>query len=407
VEIMAEQISQQHKESSPEMLSRARVLHEQIVAWRRTIHRHPELGFQERRTARLVADALQEMGLQVETGVGKAGVVGHLGQGRPAVGLRADMDALEIQEANDLPYASCTPGLMHACGHDAHTAMLLGAAELLQSLPSRPGGEIRFLFQPCEEAWDSEDKGGALRMAEDGALEGLDAVIGLHVDPRAEAGSVGVRSGYVMPGVDPYDAILFGRSCHSSRPHQGLNPILILSQVLNAILAIRAERIDPLMSAVVSVEAVHGGSTTGVIPDRVTLSGNIRAYDDVTRLQLRKELDRALSLARTLGGDYELDVRSIFPACYNDPHISSIVQQVAMEMIGARNLYEPDLNMAGEDFSYMTQAVPGAFVQLGVKIEGEQRALHSATFDVDESALPVGSAILAETTCCLLRDLRK
>ncbi len=393
------------KETSPEMMSRARALQEQIVAWRRTIHRHPELGFQEHQTARLVTGALQGMDLRVETGVGKTGVVGHLGQGRPAIGLRADMDALEIQEANDTPYASCTPGLMHACGHDAHTAMLLGAAALLQSLPDRPPGEIRFLFQPCEEAWDNEDRGGALRMVEDGALEGLDAVAGLHVDPQAEAGSLGIRSGYVMPGVDPYDAILLGRGCHSSRPQQGLNPIYLLSQVLGAILAIPAEHIDPLEPAVVSVEAVHGGSTTGVIPDRVSLHGNIRAYDDETRLRLREELARALSLARTLGGDYELAVRSIYPACYNDPHVSGIVQQVAVEMLGTSRLYEPALNMSGEDFGYMTQAVPGAFVWLGVQLEGDSRALHSPTFDVEESALPVGSAILAGAACRLLREL--
>ena len=402
---MAAQIRQQESEFLSEILLRARALQAEIVGWRRIIHRQPELGFQEHHTALLVADALQEMGLQVETGVGKTGIVGHLGQGQPAVGLRADLDALEIQEANDTPYTSCTPGLMHACGHDAHTAMLLGAAELLRSLPGRPPGEIRFLFQPCEEAWDSEDKGGALRMVEEGALTGLDAVLGLHVDPRAEAGSLGIRSGYVMPGVDPYDAILFGQSCHSSRPHQGLNPIYLLGQVLSAILAIPAERIDPLESAVVSVEAVHGGSTTGVIADRVLLHGNIRAYDDGTRLQLREELARALSQARALGGDYELAVRSIFPACYNDPQITAIVEQVAAQMLGASCLYEPDLNMSGEDFGYMTQAVPGAFVRLGVEIAGDQRALHSPTFDVDESALPTGSAILAAATCHLLRDL--
>jgi amidohydrolase len=387
------------------MLSRARALREQIVAWRHSIHRYPELGFKEQQTAQLVANVLGEMGLLLETGVGKTGVVGHLGQGRPAIGLRADMDALEIQEANDVPYASCRPGLMHACGHDAHVAILLGAAELLRSLPGRPPGEVRFLFQPCEEAWDDEDKGGAQRMVEEGALEGLDAVVGLHVDPQAAAGSVGIRSGTIMPSVDPYDAALIGRSCHSSRPHEGLNPLYLLSQVLGAILAIPAERIDPLESALVSVEAVHGGSTTGVIPDRVTLHGNIRAYDDVTRQRLREELERALSLARTLGGDYELAVRSIFPACYNDPYVSGVVQQVAEEMLGKVRLYEPDLDMGGEDFSYMSQAVPGAFVLLGVRIEGDQRALHSPRFDLDESALAVGSAVLAETACRLLQEL--
>ena len=401
---MPAQIHLQEQVSPSEMLSRARALQEEIRTWRRTIHQHPELGFQEHQTARLVASALQDMGLQVETGVGKTGVVGRLGQGRPAIGLRADMDALEIQEANEVPYASRNPGLMHACGHDAHTAMLLGAAQLLRTLPGRPPGEVRFLFQPCEEAWDSEDKGGALRMVEDGALDGLDAVVGLHVDALADAGSLGISSGYIMPGVDPYDAALLGRSSHSSEPHQGLNPIYLLSQVLGAIFAIPAERIDPLEPVAISVEAVHGGSTTGVVPDRVSLHGNIRAYDDRTRLRLREELDRALSLARTLGGDYELAVRSIFPACYNDPLISGIVRQVALEMLGASGLYEADPTLGGEDFGYMIQSAPGAFVWLGVQIEGDERAVHSPTFDLDESALPVGSAILAAAAWRLLRE---
>jgi amidohydrolase len=402
---MAEQTHRQEQVSPSELLSQARAIQKEIVDWRRTIHQHPELGFQEHQTARLVVSALQEMGLQVETGVGGTGVLGRLGQGRPAVGLRADMDALGIQEANDVPYASDRPGLMHACGHDAHTAMLLGAAQLLHSLPGLPHGEIRFLFQPCEEAWDSEGKGGALRMVEAGALEGLDAVVALHVDPIADAGSLGIASGHVMPAVDPYDAVLLGRGCHSSEPQQGLNPIYLLSQVLVAIFAIPAERIDPFEPAAVSVEAVEGGSTTGVIPDRVSLQGNIRAYKNETRLRLRQELARALSLARTLGGDYELAVRNVFPACYNDPHISGVVQQIAVEMLGASCLYDPEPTLGGEDFGYMIQDAPGAFVWLGVQIEGEPRALHSPNFDLDESALPIGSAVLAGVTSRLLRDL--
>jgi amidohydrolase len=402
---MSDKIRQMGPGSPSHLLSQARAIQDEIVTWRRTIHRHPELGFQEHHTARLVADALQEMGIQVETGVGKTGIVGRLGQGRPAVGLRADMDALEIQEANDVSYASTVPGLMHACGHDAHTAMLLGAARLLASLPVRPPGEVRFLFQPCEEAWDSEDKGGALRMVEDGALEGLDAVVGLHVESLAEAGSLGIRSGYIMPGVDPYDAVLVGRSSHSSEPHQGLNPIYLLSQVLGAIQAIPTERIDPLEPVLVSVESVHGGSTTGVIPERVSLHGNIRAYDDGTRRRLREELARALSLARALGGDYELSARNIFPACYNDEQITQFAQEVATEMLGSSRLYEPELVMGGEDFGYMTQGAPGAFVWLGVRIEGDPRAVHSPTFDIDESALTVGSAFLAAVACRLVRDL--
>lgn len=383
-------------------LRQARAFQEQIVAWRRDIHRHPEMGFQEHRTAHLVAKVLQGLGLRVETGVGKTGVVGHLGRGRPAIGLRADMDALEIQEANDAPYASRTPGLMHACGHDAHTAMLLGSAYLLHAWHDLPPGEVRFIFQPCEEGWDKEGKGGAVRMIEDGALDGLDAVLALHIDPGARAGTVGIRSGYVMAGVDPYDAILIGQGGHSSQPEKGLNPFFLLSQVLNAIQTIPAQRIRPLEPAIVSVEAVHGGSTTGVIPERISLHGNIRCYDDATRMQLRAELERALSLARALGGDYELAVRHLFPACHNDPRIVDVIREAAGPMLGQDSIYEPEPHMAGEDFGFMLRAVPGAFVWMGARIEEVPRTLHSPTFDLNESALPVGSALLTEAACRLL-----
>jgi len=387
---------------SSEFLSRAQQLHDRIVAWRREMHMYPEPGFQEHRTAQLVAETLRRLGLEVETGVGRTGVVGRMGGGRPAVGIRADMDALRLQEDNDLPYASRTPGMMHACGHDAHTAMLLGAAELLRSMPDRPAGEIRFLFQPCEEAWDEEGKGGAVRMIEDGALADLDAIIGLHIDTAADAGHIGIRSGYAMAAVDPFDAVIIGSGCHSSAPHQGLNPIFLLTQVAGAIMSIPTVRISPLQPAIVSMEAVHAGGMTGVIPEKVTLHGNIRCYDEGTRLRLRQELERALGLARALGGDYQLTVRHMYPATYNNPEVCAVIRQVAEEMVGAERVYVPEQEMAGEDFGYMSRRTPGVLFRLGATIAGETRPLHSPTFDLDESALPLGSAMLAQTACRLL-----
>lgn len=378
-----------------EILKQARTNREQIVEWRRRVHMHPEPGFQEHRTARLVADALSAMGIERETGVGKTGVVGSLGHGRPAVGIRADMDALEIQEMNETPYISRVPGMMHACGHDAHVAMLLGTALLLSQRPELPSGEVRLLFQPSEESWDEEGKGGALRMVEEGALKDLDAVLALHVDSQMISGKIGVRDGAIMAGVDPYDVVIQGAGCHSAAPHEGVNPVYLLAQVVSAIQAIHSLRLDPLKVGIISCESVHGVSTTGVIPDSVRMHGNIRYHDESARRLLRQELENALKLVHPLGGDYELKIQDIYPATHNDPAVCDLVRTVGAAMLGEAAIYEPELSMAGEDFGYMVQQVPGAFIELGAKLDEVDRPHHSPQFDLDESALPIGAALLA------------
>lgn len=386
-----------------DVFANAQGLADQLIAWRREIHMHPELGFQEHRTAELIADALGEMGLEVETGIGKTGVVGRLGEGPPAVGLRADMDALPIQEANDVPYASQVDGVMHACGHDAHVAMLLGAAEMLVGLDERPPGEVRFLFQPCEEVQDDEGKSGAPRMIEDGALDDLDAVLALHVDSGAPAGTVGLRSGYIMAAVDPFQATITGSGSHSAFPHEGVSPIAILAQVIDAVQGIRALRVNPLKPAIIAIESVHAGAATGVIPDQVQISGNIRSFDEDVREQLHQELERALSLARVNGGDYALTIESYSPAAYNDPVIAEIVASATKDIIGPDAVFEPEPRMYGEDFSYMARLAPGVMAFLGVRAGDELRPIHSPNFDIDESALPIGVAVLAESAVRLLR----
>jgi len=389
------------------MLERARVLQEQIVAWRREVHKHPELGFQEHRTAQLVADALRDIGIRVETGIGKTGVVGHLGEGRPSVGIRADMDALPLQEANDVPYASRTPGVMHACGHDAHVGILLGVAKLLSEMKDRPSGEIRFLFQPCEEGQDDEGKSGAVRMIEDGALEGLDAVIALHVASEIPAGKVEIDGGYALAAVDSFDATLVGAGCHGAYPHMGVDPIFILAQVINAVHGIRARRINPVRPAVISFGSIHAGAADNVIPNEVKINGTIRSYDDETRHQLWEELEKALGVARVLGGDYQLAIEEGFPSTYNDPEIAGIIRQVAEEMLGQDGLYPPEPGMGAEDFSYMARKAPAAMFMLGAQIGQENRPHHSPIFDLDESALPIGAAVLAEVACRLLRSKKQ
>jgi len=385
-------------------LDQARELEEQIVSWRRDIHQHPELGFEETRTARLVAEEMRNLGLEVEVGVGKTGVVARLGEGKPAIGIRADMDALPIQEANDVPYASQTPGVMHACGHDAHTAILMGVAKMLHAMPDRPEGEIRFLFQPCEEKWDAEGYSGATRMIDDNALEDLDAVIALHVSSETEAGHVIIGSGHVLAAVDTFDAKIIGEGCHGASPHKGLDPLFIQAQVVNAIHGIVARRVDPVEPAVVTIGAIHGGSVHNVIPAEVEIMGTIRTTSEEIRSLIHEELDKAFQIARILGGDYELKIQRGYPSLYNDPSVSDLIETVAAEMIGGDGLEPGKLQMGAEDFAYMAQKAPGAMFMLGVKKDEINRPHHSPIFDIDEKPLPIGAAVLAETAVRLLRE---
>jgi amidohydrolase len=362
------------------------------------------LGFQETRTAQLAAKTLEELGIRVQTGVAKTGVVGRLGQGHPVVGLRADMDALALQEANDVPYASQVPGVMHACGHDAHVAILLGAARLLTEMPDRPAGEIRFLFQPCEENVDIDGKSGAVRMVEEGALDGMDSVIGLHVTSDQPSGVFEIIDGCPTSAVSIYDAEVIGHGCHDAYPQTGLDAVFLLGQVINAVHGVKATRINPFRPSILSISTVHGGEARNVLPASIQISGTIRAYDEETHILLVKELERALGVAKALGGDYRLQVHRQFFSTQNDPGIVKVLRQVVTDLFGTKALAEPQPGMAGEDFAHMTRLVPGVWFQFGARIDDEIRPHHSPFFDVDESVFPMGAALLAETACRLLEQ---
>jgi amidohydrolase len=380
-----------------ETLKRAHALQDMTVALRRDFHMHPELSFQEVRTARRVAEELRKMGIEAETGVGITGVVARIGEGGPVIGIRGDMDALPITEANDVPYKSQTPGVMHACGHDAHTAILLTVAKLLNDMPDRPKAEFRLLFQPSEEAFGSDSKSGATRMIEDGALEKLDSVIALHVNSDKPAGKIGILDGYACAAVDSFEAQLIGEGCHGAYPHTGIDPIYLAAQVINAIHGVRARRINPTQPALISVGAIHAGSADNVIPAVVDLKGTIRSYDDQVRQQLWVELERAFSVSRALGGDYRLKIVKGYPSMYNDPGVAGTIRQVTHEMLTEAGLYAEEAGMGAEDFSYMTQKAPGAMFFLGVKLDDTNRPHHSPIFDIAESPLHIGAAILTET----------
>ena len=384
------------------LLERARELQPQISEWRRDIHMRPELGFQEEHTAQLVAENLRACGFRVETGVGKTGVVGYWGDESPAIRISADMDALPIHEENQVPYASQVSDVMHACGHDAHTAMALGAAKVWSEMPNRPAGTLRFIFQPSEERMDSEGKGGALRMIEAGALEGLDAVMALHVNSNLPSGQVMVVPGYATAFGDYYEATILGAGGHDAFPHQAIDPIYIAAQIVNAIHGICSRRIDPLQPALVSVGTFHGGESGNIIPNSVKITGTIRGLKDEVREQLASELVRALDIAKTLGGDYQLMIRCGVPSTINDAKLVETFRLAVTEMLGADAIAPAQPGLYAEDFSYMTRRVPGLFAMLGVQIGKENRPFHSSIFDLDESALPIGSALLIDTACRLL-----
>jgi amidohydrolase len=387
------------------MLEQAKSIAGQLSAWRQDFHQHPELGFQEFRTAGVVAQTLGEIGLEVQTGLAKTGVVGYLGEGAPVVAIRADMDALPILEETGLPYASQNRGVMHACGHDAHSAILLGVAKMLAEMPDRPAGQVRFFFQPSEEDSDDENKSGGLRMTEEGVMTGVDAVIALHVASDMPSNQIMIEPGFFTAAADAFQATIIGTGGHGAYPHQGIDPIFLLAQVLNAIHGIRARRLDPVKAGVISIGAIHAGMADNVIPTEVTVTGTMRSFDDETRELLRRELEVAFGVARALGGDYKLEVLPGYPATINNPEVVTMIKEVAQEIIGENALMEPRAGMGAEDFSYMTRAAPGAMFMLGAAPESGIRLHHTPLFEIDEKMLPVGAALLAETTVRLLRRL--
>jgi amidohydrolase len=394
------------------MLQRAQALQDQLTKWRRTFHQHPEVGFAETHTAALVADELRKLGLRVETGVGKTGVVGHLGSGSPCVALRADMDALPLQEANQVPYASKVSGVMHACGHDAHTAILLGVATLLAQVnrESPLPGEVRFLFQPSEEAVDEEDKSGAMRMVEDGAAKGIDIAFALHVSTEYRVGDIVVGEGLISAAEDSFRIKLIGQGGHAAYPHRTVDPIFMLGPVLTAIHGITARRTDPTKPAVVSVCSVHGGAATNVIPDSVELLGTCRSADEETRQHLLAELEKALGVARALGGDYEFQVMPGLMSSRNTPVATELVHQVGVDLLGVERLPTPQAGMGAEDYGCFVNEAREGGMMFGLGVwsgEGDKRVAHSPDFDIDERGLPIGAAILAEAAVRYLRGWRK
>ncbi|MEN9937103.1 MAG: hypothetical protein RLZZ387_3682 [Chloroflexota bacterium] len=384
------------------MLNKARAIENEIIRLRREIHKHPELAFQEVRTSALVADTLREIGgINIRTGVGKTGVVGEIGNGDgPTIAIRADMDALPIIEEVDVPFKSEVHGNMHACGHDSHTAILLGVAHLLKQEFAQGGlnGKVRFLFQPAEEASDSEGVSGAPRMIEDGAMEGVDAVIALHVDSTMPVGQIGLKQGASSAAVDSFRGYITGTGGHGAYPHQGTDPLWMLLPVMQGLHAIVARQVDPLKPAVVSLGVVRGGTVSNVIPAEVYLEGTLRSFDPDVREQLIADVERSFAVARHFGGDYRLHIERGYPSGANNPTVTGWMEGVIGDMLGADAIDRSRAGMGAEDFAYMTKLAPGAMFNLGAAVnDGVKRAHHTPIFALDESAFAIGAAVLAET----------
>jgi amidohydrolase len=384
------------------MLKQAHALTEEIIEWRRDFHMHPETGFDVHRTAGIVADELERLGYRVRRGIGKTGVVADLGEGHPLVAIRADMDALPLQEMNDFEYKSTYDGKMHACGHDSHTAMALAAANIFAS--EEFPGTIRFLFQPAEEIAYEEGKSGAMRMVEDGAAEGLDYVIAQHIDPNIPVGTVAISPGPASGGVDSWFGTIYGKGGHGAHPDKAIDTFYLTAHVILALNAIVSRRLDPFAPAVVSIGSVNGGFTENVIPESVRITGTFRYADPKLHPQIREEILRAFEIARTLGGNYELEFEYGGPPMVNDEHVSNVIKQAAEDLLGIKNVHKLRKTLGAEDFGSFMENCPGAMFTIGVQKEGhEDYPLHHPQFDLDERALPIGTAVIVETAMRFLK----
>ena len=385
------------------MIKQANAISEELIEWRRDFHMHPEISFDVHRTAGIVADELEKMGYRVKRGVGKTGVVAEIGEGGKVVAIRADMDALPIFEQTDAEYASQTPGKMHACGHDSHTAMALGAAQLLAK--EKFNGRVRFLFQPSEETADEEGKSGAMRMYDEGAVEGVDYVIAQHVDPSQPVGTIAINEGPCSGGVDTWPATIKGVGGHGAYPHTTVDPYVLLAHVIMGLNSITSRRLDPFEPAIVSIGAVHGGVAENVIPDKVEMKGTLRFTSLESQKKIRDEVRRVFEITKVLGGDYELDFLFGGLPLVNDKFVSDTIAQVGKELLGEENVREMWKTLGAEDFPEFLKDAPGAMFTLGTRIEGRPLyELHHPKFDLDERALPVGTAVLAETALRFLRS---
>ncbi|HZH89824.1 MAG TPA: amidohydrolase [Pyrinomonadaceae bacterium] len=382
----------------------AEAMRAQLVAQRRDFHMHPELSNREERTARIVAERLKSLGFdEVKTGVARHGVVAVLRGGRPGggvVAVRADMDALPIQETNDVPYKSRTPGVKHACGHDVHTTVGLGVAEVLSRMRGEIGGTIKFIFQPAEEGPPAGEEGGAPLMIKEGALENPrpQAIFGLHTEPNVQAGQIGYHSGPAMASSDTFNIIIRGKGAHGAQPQMGVDAVVVASECVLALQHIRSRRIDPLEPLVITIGTINGGTRFNVIANEVKLTGTMRTHNDRVRersIELMRETLTHVTAA--YGATFELNFEGSNPVTYNEPALVERMLPTIRRVVGAQNALVLKPFMPAEDFSYFQKAMPGFYFFLGVgnRARGITAGWHTPDFDVDEESLVVGVKVMS------------
>ena len=372
-------------------------LKKEMIEIRRDFHRYPELGFKEERTAKLVANYLRNLGLEVKTDIAKTGVVGLLrGQreGKTLL-LRSDMDALPIQEKNEVEYKSKNEGVMHACGHDGHMAILLTTAKILSDFQKEMKGNIKLIFQPAEEG-----PGGARLMIDQGIMSypQVDAAIGLHLWNYLPIGKVGIRSGPLMASMDSFTIKIKGKSGHGAIPHDAIDAIVMSSHVISALQTIVSREVAPLKSAVVSVGTIKGGYGFNIIADEVDMEGTVRALDIELQKTLPERMERILKgVTSSMRGEYELNYQFLYPITVNDEGMAQLVRKACTSIVGAEKVIIAEQTMGGEDMAFFLQKVPGCFFFLGSanKEKGFDFPHHHPRFDFDEDAMPLGVEILS------------
>jgi amidohydrolase len=380
-----------------DLKSEAYALKDQLIEWRRDFHRHPELGFREVRTSGIVAKHLSDLGMEVQTGIGKTGVIGILDGARPGpiVLLRFDMDALPIQEENRTDYVSQNPGVMHACGHDAHTSIGMGIAQMMSKHRSEIAGTIKFVFQPAEEG-----EGGARAMINDGALEGPkpEVAMGLHVWNSARTGLALVGSGAVMAAADIFTIKVQGKGGHAAQPHLCVDAVLLAAQIVNSLQTVIARNVHPRQTAVVTVGTIHAGTAFNITADTAEMTGTIRTFDLATHEIIVKRVREVVEqTAKALGGSASIEIKMISPTTVNDERVASLVRETAIDVLGVDNVTADQFTMGAEDMSEFLSRVPGCFFFIGSANaqKGFTAPHHNPKFDIDEDALPMGAAVLA------------